>query len=82
MYLSMVAILYVAYVRPYTERKTNNSEIFNESCGFLVMYNLMWLAVSTEREDSQLKQIGRVYIGSVSLNIVVNLAKVFYHLIT
>ena len=75
-YLSMAMIIYVAHYRPYKKPTANNWEIFNEVCGFFVIYFLKWLAVLPPFDVSELgiiETIGWCYIFAVSFNIFVNI---------
>jgi len=72
----MTMIIYVAHYRPYKKPTANNWEIFNEVCGFFVIYFLKWLAVLPPFDVSELdiiETIGWCYIFAVSFNIFVNI---------
>ena len=77
----MAMIMYVAHFRPYKNAKANNREIFNEVCGFFVVYFLKWLAVLPSFDVSEvgiIENIGWCYISAVSFNICVNVVLFAY----
>jgi len=79
--LSTIMVVYVAHFRPYKEESMNKNELFNEICGFIVIYILKWLAVFPAidvSEVSVVEKVGWCYIAAVSLNIVVNFVLVGY----
>jgi len=74
-------VAYVAHFRPYKEENMNINELFNESCGFIVIYILKWLAVFPTidvSEVSVIEKVGWCYIAAVSMNILVNFIIVGY----
>jgi hypothetical protein len=76
----MAYMTYFALVKPYTSKKANEWEIFNEIFVVLISYTLMFL--SQYDDDIEIRSlIGRVYVGLISLNISCNAYKIFKNII-
>ena len=82
MFLTFAYAIYIAHFRPYKDADSNKWALFNEFCGLLVRYFLFWLATFPDIDIEELdilKDIGWLYIGAVSLNIIVNFLKIGYN---
>lgn len=70
--LSELTIIYIIYYKPYEDRKTNNNEIFNESCILATSYTLF---IFTDYvNDFAFREImGYCIIGCILFNFGVNI---------
>lgn len=78
--LTLIYTIFIIKVQPYTERKTNRMEVFNEICIINTSYFLMWLSTHGVDDVETRTTIGWFYIVVSSIGIVVNFCLLTYNI--
>ena len=74
---NILYLIYVGHIPFFTEKRTQNLEIFNEFIGIIMCYSyLMFVNIVSDQE--QRRNIGYLLLGAASLLIVVNASLLFW----